>query len=90
MFITARPLPFWAILALALQSAGQGLMPTVEATAETLPIDYLPFILMLFALNATAGGIVVSDFIARRRGLIRCCSRWVQSSQGSSARPAPR
>lgn len=52
----------WAILALALQSAEQGLTPTAEATAQTLLTDYLPFILMLFALYATAGGVVVSDF----------------------------
>ena len=52
----------WATLALVLQSAAQGLTPTAEATAQTLLVDYVPFILMLFALYATAGGIVVSDF----------------------------
>ncbi len=36
-------------------------MPTLAPVAHTLLADYLPFILMLFALYTTAGGIVVSD-----------------------------
>jgi Na+/H+ antiporter NhaD/arsenite permease-like protein len=52
---------FWAILALVLLLATHGLTPTLDALAHTLFSDYLPFILMLFALYTTAGGIVVSD-----------------------------
>jgi len=52
----------WAILALGLMIATEGLTPTRIALAATMFEDYLPFILMLFALYAAAGGVVVSDF----------------------------
>lgn len=52
----------WALLALILMVSTEGLAPTQRALVHTILIDYLPFILMLFALYATAGGIVVSDF----------------------------
>ena len=52
----------WALLALILMISSEGLAPTESALVRTILIDYLPFILMLFALYATAGGIVVSDF----------------------------
>jgi Na+/H+ antiporter NhaD/arsenite permease-like protein len=51
----------WAALALVSLLVTQGLTPTVTSLAHTLLADYLPFILMLFALYTTAGGIVVSD-----------------------------
>ncbi len=51
----------WAALALVSLLATQGLTPTLASLAHTLLADYLPFILMLFALYTTAGGIVVSD-----------------------------
>ena len=52
----------WAGLALALMLATEGAGATRTALAATMFEDYLPFILMLFALYATAGGVVVSDF----------------------------
>ncbi|MEW6435813.1 MAG: sodium:proton antiporter [Pseudomonadota bacterium] len=52
----------WAGLALALMVSTEGLASTRIALAITMFEDYLPFILMLFALYATAGGVVVSDF----------------------------
>jgi Na+/H+ antiporter NhaD/arsenite permease-like protein len=52
---------FWAMLAFVSLLATQGLTPTLGALTRTLLSDYLPFILMLFALYTTAGGIVVSD-----------------------------
>jgi Na+/H+ antiporter NhaD/arsenite permease-like protein len=52
----------WAVLALILMVSVEGFSPTWHALVHTILIDYLPFVLMLFALYATAGGIVVSDF----------------------------
>lgn len=52
----------WAVLALALLIATQGFAPTWAALGHTMLAEYLPFILMLFALYTAAGGIVVSDF----------------------------
>jgi Na+/H+ antiporter NhaD/arsenite permease-like protein len=52
----------WAGLALILMVSTEGLAPTRIALAITMFEDYLPFILMLFALYAAAGGVVVSDF----------------------------
>ncbi len=57
---------FWALLALALQAATLGPMPTAEAALHALLIDYLPFMAMLFALYTAAGGIVVSDLAPAR------------------------
>lgn len=52
----------WAALALGLLIATEGFAPTLRAVSHTLFADYAPFILMLFALYTTAGGIVVSEF----------------------------
>jgi Na+/H+ antiporter NhaD/arsenite permease-like protein len=52
----------WALLALGMLIAAEGLSPTLTALSHSMFADYLPFILMLFALYTTAGGIVVSDF----------------------------
>jgi Na+/H+ antiporter NhaD/arsenite permease-like protein len=52
---------FWAALALVLLVAHEGFAPTLAAFIHSMLANYLPFILMLFALYAAAGGIVVSD-----------------------------
>lgn len=52
---------FWAALALGLLILTEGFWPTLTAFSHSMFADYLPFILMLFALYTTAGGIVVSD-----------------------------
>lgn len=52
----------WAILALSQMLSTEGAAPTFAALSHTIFADYLPFILMLFALYTAAGGIVVSDF----------------------------
>jgi Na+/H+ antiporter NhaD/arsenite permease-like protein len=52
---------FWAVLALILLVAGEGLGPTLKAFAHSMLTDYLPFVLMIFAFYTAAGGIVVSD-----------------------------
>lgn len=52
---------FWAALALALLIYTQGISPSLTAFGESMIDDYLPFILMLFALYTAAGGIVVSE-----------------------------
>jgi Na+/H+ antiporter NhaD/arsenite permease-like protein len=52
---------FWAALSLVLLVANEGATPTLAAFIHSMLADYLPFILMLFALYAAAGGIVVSD-----------------------------
>ena len=59
MPITARSPPLWAFLVLA--RPGGGPRPAIAAAAvlHVLLTDYLPFILMLFALFTAAGGIVV-------------------------------
>jgi Na+/H+ antiporter NhaD/arsenite permease-like protein len=51
----------WAVLALTILAMTQGLRPTLIALSHTMFADYLPFILMLFALYTAAGGIVVSE-----------------------------
>lgn len=56
----------WALLALALQSAQQGLAATAHGALHALLADYLPFMAMLFALYTAAGGIVVSDLAPAR------------------------
>lgn len=50
---------FWAMIALFLLVVTQGLHPTVAAFVHVMAHDYVPFILMLFALYTAAGGIVV-------------------------------
>jgi Na+/H+ antiporter NhaD/arsenite permease-like protein len=52
----------WAVMALGLLISTEGLSPTLTVFAHTIFADYLPFILMLFALYTAAGGIVVTDF----------------------------
>ncbi len=52
----------WAVLALVLLISTEGFATTLAALVHSMLADYLPFILMLFALYTTAGGIVVSDF----------------------------
>jgi Na+/H+ antiporter NhaD/arsenite permease-like protein len=52
---------FWAALALGLLIYTAGFQPTLTAFSHSMLTDYLPFILMLFALYAPAGGIVVSE-----------------------------
>ena len=61
----------WALLALALQSAQQGLAATAHGALHALLADYLPFMAMLFALYTAAGGIVVSDLAPARPRIIR-------------------
>jgi Na+/H+ antiporter NhaD/arsenite permease-like protein len=52
---------FWAVVALSLLVATQGVGSTFAAFVHSMVADYLPFILMLFAFYVTAAGIVVSD-----------------------------
>jgi Na+/H+ antiporter NhaD/arsenite permease-like protein len=52
---------FWAALALILLVAQEGLAPTLAGFVHSMLADYLPFMLLLFALYTAAGGIVVSD-----------------------------
>lgn len=52
---------FWAALALILLVAHEGFAATLAAFVHSVLADYLPFMLLLFALYTAAGGIVVSD-----------------------------
>ncbi len=52
---------FWAGLALILLVAHEGFAPTLAGFARSMLADYLPFMLLLFALYTAAGGIVVAD-----------------------------
>lgn len=55
---------FWAFLALSGLIATQGMGATAASLVHTLALEYVPFILMLFALYTAAGGIVVSGKLA--------------------------
>ncbi len=50
---------FWALLALAMMIAVEGWSATAAAFIHNMVLDYLPFILMLFALFTAAGGIAI-------------------------------
>ncbi|NNM74499.1 sodium:proton antiporter [Enterovirga aerilata] len=50
---------FWALLVLAPLALTRGFMPTLDVVAHVLLTEYLPFILLLFALYTIAGGLVV-------------------------------
>ncbi|HTV34570.1 MAG TPA: sodium:proton antiporter [Methylocella sp.] len=50
---------FWAFSAFASLAAFAGFEPAAAALLHSLLADYLPFILMLFALYTAAGGIVI-------------------------------
>jgi len=54
----------WATLALAGLVYIEGPAPTAAAFAHSMALEYLPFILMLFALFTTAGGISISGRLA--------------------------
>jgi Na+/H+ antiporter NhaD/arsenite permease-like protein len=53
----AKTAAFWAFLALAGLVAIAGFSATLAAFAHSIALDYLPFILMLFALFTAAGGV---------------------------------
>ncbi len=50
---------FWAGLTLAGLAAAEGLSTTAAELVHTMLLEYVPFILMLFALYTAAGGITV-------------------------------
>ncbi len=50
---------FWALLTLAMMISVEGWSSTAAAFVHNMVLDYLPFILMLFALFTTAGGIAI-------------------------------
>ena len=50
---------FWAFLVVAPLAWFQGFETTAQALFHMLALDYVPFILMLFALFTAAGGLVV-------------------------------
>ncbi|MGB2731096.1 MAG: sodium:proton antiporter, partial [Methylovirgula sp.] len=52
---------FWAALAFVLLIAQEGFALALAGCAHSMLADYLPFMLMLFALYTAGGGIVVSD-----------------------------
>ena len=50
---------FWALLALVPLTLLRGLEPTLGALLHTVLLEYLPFIILLFALFTIAGGILI-------------------------------
>jgi Na+/H+ antiporter NhaD/arsenite permease-like protein len=50
---------FWALLALGMLVVVEGWSPTAAALVHSMVLDYVPFILMLFALFTAAGGIAI-------------------------------
>jgi Na+/H+ antiporter NhaD/arsenite permease-like protein len=54
---------FWSALALGGLAASVGLTPAAAAVVHCLASEYLPFILMMFALYTAAGGISVEGRI---------------------------
>jgi len=55
----AKAAGFWAILALGGLIAVEGLPVAAASFVQSMALEYLPFILMLFALFTAAGGIAV-------------------------------
>jgi Na+/H+ antiporter NhaD/arsenite permease-like protein len=55
---------FWAILALSGLVAAQGIGAAAAGLVHSIALEYLPFILLLFAIYTAAGGIVVSGRLA--------------------------
>ena len=55
----AKAAGFWAILALGGLIAVEGLPAAAASFVHSMALEYLPFILMLFALFTAAGGITV-------------------------------
>jgi Na+/H+ antiporter NhaD/arsenite permease-like protein len=55
----AKAAGFWAILALGGLIAVEGLPVAAASFVHSMALEYLPFILMLFALFTAAGGIAV-------------------------------
>jgi Na+/H+ antiporter NhaD/arsenite permease-like protein len=55
---------FWAILTVGGLAAFTGMAATAAAVVHSMSLEYLPFILMLFAIYTAAGGIVVSGKLA--------------------------
>ena len=51
---------FWSAAVLAALALGQGPAPTMQALGHTVLEEYLPFIVLLFALYTIAGGILVT------------------------------
>lgn len=49
----------WAFLAIGLLIALEGVTATAAAFVHNMALEYIPFILMLFALFTTAGGIAI-------------------------------
>jgi Na+/H+ antiporter NhaD/arsenite permease-like protein len=49
----------WALAALVLLGTTQGVAPMLAAVVHNMLLDYVPFILILFALYTAAGGVVV-------------------------------
>jgi Na+/H+ antiporter NhaD/arsenite permease-like protein len=55
---------FWATLTIAGLTYIEGPAATAAAFAHSMALEYLPFILMLFALFTTAGGILICGRLA--------------------------
>ena len=55
----AKAAGFWAILALGGLIAVEGLPAAVAVFVHSMALEYLPFILMLFALFTAAGGVSI-------------------------------
>ena len=53
----------WSLLVLVALAANFGVPATLEATLHAILLEYLPFIILLFALFTIAGGIVVTGNI---------------------------
>jgi Na+/H+ antiporter NhaD/arsenite permease-like protein len=50
---------FWAALIVVAMAVGLGAEATIQATAHTVLLEYVPFILLLLALFTVAGGVLV-------------------------------
>lgn len=60
----AKAALFWAIMALGGLIAVEGLPAAAAGFVQSMALDYLPFILMLFALYTAAGGISVESTLS--------------------------
>lgn len=86
----AKAAGFWAILALGGLIAVEGLPAAAASFVRSMALEYLPFILMLFAFYTAAGGIAVEGKLNGSPTVNTTTSPLAPRSRTSSGPPAPR
>ena len=81
---------FWSFALIIPMVATCGIWTATTEILHVFLLDYLPFIILLFALFVVAGGIRVRGIWSARRPRTRQCSHSELCRQVFSERPAPR